>query len=239
VPALVEAGYRVITHDRRGFGNSSQPWGGYDYDSIASGWLAVRLAEFDRVPPAVPTDPDAVSRRTAEFVVDLVETVAGQYSGPDMGSRKVALPVAPVPVPSLTVSPVARLSPLGKYRLAVGGALRASGPRVRKPAAVWLVTVRVPVTATADAGTLEASESTCRGRRRPRFVRLRLHRPPQPSSVLRRQGKGQSPLLTPGRPDGEREGAPSGYVSRDESSSGPGGLMAGSSSAHLSMAFSG
>src|SRR5664280_1495540 len=49
------------------------------YDSITAGWLAVRLAEFDRVPPAVPTDPDAVSRRTAEFVVDLVETAAGQY----------------------------------------------------------------------------------------------------------------------------------------------------------------
>lgn len=35
VPALVEAGYRVITYDRRGFGQSSQPWGGYDYDTFA------------------------------------------------------------------------------------------------------------------------------------------------------------------------------------------------------------
>lgn len=25
--ALVDAGYRVITYDRRGFGRSSQPWG--------------------------------------------------------------------------------------------------------------------------------------------------------------------------------------------------------------------
>ena len=36
VPALVDAGYRVITYDRRGFGQSSQPWNGYDYDTLAA-----------------------------------------------------------------------------------------------------------------------------------------------------------------------------------------------------------
>ena len=36
VPALIDAGYRVITYDRRGFGNSSQPWSGYDYDTFAA-----------------------------------------------------------------------------------------------------------------------------------------------------------------------------------------------------------
>ncbi len=36
VPALVAAGYRVITYDRRGFGQSSQPWSGYDYDTFAA-----------------------------------------------------------------------------------------------------------------------------------------------------------------------------------------------------------
>jgi non-heme chloroperoxidase len=36
VPALVFAGHRVITYDRRGFGSSSQPWGGYDYDTFAA-----------------------------------------------------------------------------------------------------------------------------------------------------------------------------------------------------------
>lgn len=35
VKALVEAGFRVIAYDRRGFGASSQPWSGYDYDSLA------------------------------------------------------------------------------------------------------------------------------------------------------------------------------------------------------------
>jgi pimeloyl-ACP methyl ester carboxylesterase len=36
VPALVGAGHRVITYDRRGFGWSSQPWDGYDYDTLAA-----------------------------------------------------------------------------------------------------------------------------------------------------------------------------------------------------------
>jgi non-heme chloroperoxidase len=36
VPALVAAGFRVITYDRRGFGASSQPWNGYDYDTFAA-----------------------------------------------------------------------------------------------------------------------------------------------------------------------------------------------------------
>ena len=36
VPALVAAGRRVVTYDRRGFGQSSQPWGGYDYDTFAA-----------------------------------------------------------------------------------------------------------------------------------------------------------------------------------------------------------
>ena len=35
VAALLNAGYRVITYDRRGFGWSSQPATGYDYDTFA------------------------------------------------------------------------------------------------------------------------------------------------------------------------------------------------------------
>ena len=35
VPVLLDAGYRVITYDRRGFGKSSQPTAGYDYDTFA------------------------------------------------------------------------------------------------------------------------------------------------------------------------------------------------------------
>jgi pimeloyl-ACP methyl ester carboxylesterase len=36
IPVLVDAGHRVITYDRRGFGNSSQPASGYDYDTFAA-----------------------------------------------------------------------------------------------------------------------------------------------------------------------------------------------------------
>jgi pimeloyl-ACP methyl ester carboxylesterase len=32
---LAGSGYRVIAYDRRGFGRSSQPWGGYDYNTLA------------------------------------------------------------------------------------------------------------------------------------------------------------------------------------------------------------
>jgi non-heme chloroperoxidase len=34
--ALTEAGYRVIAYDRRGFGESYKPWGGFDYDTLAA-----------------------------------------------------------------------------------------------------------------------------------------------------------------------------------------------------------
>lgn len=44
--ALVEAGYQVITYDRRGFGKSSQPWNGYDYDTLAQDLKAL-MDELD------------------------------------------------------------------------------------------------------------------------------------------------------------------------------------------------
>ena len=39
--ALVDAGYRVIAYDRRGFGRSSQPGGGYNYNTYADDLAAV------------------------------------------------------------------------------------------------------------------------------------------------------------------------------------------------------
>ena len=36
VPALTEAGYRVVTYDRRGFGDTTKTESGYDYDTLAA-----------------------------------------------------------------------------------------------------------------------------------------------------------------------------------------------------------
>lgn len=39
--AIADAGYRAISYDRRGFGRSSQPWTGYDYDTLTDDLAAV------------------------------------------------------------------------------------------------------------------------------------------------------------------------------------------------------
>ncbi len=41
---MVEAGFRTIAYDRRGFGHSDQPWEGYDYDSLTDDLAAVIAA---------------------------------------------------------------------------------------------------------------------------------------------------------------------------------------------------
>ena len=43
---LLEAGYRVISYDRRGFGRSSRPAVGYDFDTLA-GDIEKLLVELD------------------------------------------------------------------------------------------------------------------------------------------------------------------------------------------------
>jgi len=53
IPALLDAGHRVITYDRRGFGKSSQPTSGYDYDTFAEDLRALithlKLTNFSLV----------------------------------------------------------------------------------------------------------------------------------------------------------------------------------------------
>ena len=39
--AIANSGYRTIAYDRRGFGRSSQPWTGYDYDTLADDLASV------------------------------------------------------------------------------------------------------------------------------------------------------------------------------------------------------
>jgi len=46
VPALLEAGCRVIAYDRRGFGDSSKPTFGYDYDTLAEDLHSI-ITELD------------------------------------------------------------------------------------------------------------------------------------------------------------------------------------------------
>ncbi|AZZ56817.1 alpha/beta fold hydrolase [Rathayibacter iranicus] len=46
VPALAEAGYRVITYDRRGFGRSDKPLTGYTYETLTED-LHTLLTELD------------------------------------------------------------------------------------------------------------------------------------------------------------------------------------------------
>lgn len=43
---LASHGYRCIAYDRRGFGRSSQPWEGYDYDTFADD-LAELIEKLD------------------------------------------------------------------------------------------------------------------------------------------------------------------------------------------------
>ena len=51
--ALAERGFRVIVPDRRGFGRSDQPWGGYDYDTFADDVAAVVLEAGVKEPVAL------------------------------------------------------------------------------------------------------------------------------------------------------------------------------------------
>ena len=71
LPALLDAGYRVITYDRRGFGAPSQPTVGYDYDTFAADLRGlmdvldlrdVTLAGFSMAPARSPATCGATTR---------------------------------------------------------------------------------------------------------------------------------------------------------------------------------
>jgi pimeloyl-ACP methyl ester carboxylesterase len=66
---LLAEGYRVITYDRRGFGNSSQPSSGYDYDTFAAD-LNTLMTELDLHSEliTIPGGPHAINWTHADFV---------------------------------------------------------------------------------------------------------------------------------------------------------------------------
>jgi non-heme chloroperoxidase len=84
VPALLDAGYRVITYDRRGFGQSSQPTAGYDYDTFAADLSA--LLEYLDLRDAVLVGHSMGTGEVTRYL--------GRY-----GSARVARGVLVAPIP--------------------------------------------------------------------------------------------------------------------------------------------
>jgi non-heme chloroperoxidase len=84
VPVLLEAGYRVITYDRRGFGKSSQPSSGYDYDTFAADLNS--LLEYLDLTGAVLAGHSMGSGEVTRYL--------GRY-----GSARVAKGVLVAPIP--------------------------------------------------------------------------------------------------------------------------------------------
>src|ERR1700752_3170470 len=84
VPVLLGSGHRVITYDRRGFGQSSQPAVGYDYDTFAADLAALldRLDLWDAVLVGHSMGTGEATRFLATY-----------------GSRRVAKGVLVAPIP--------------------------------------------------------------------------------------------------------------------------------------------
>jgi pimeloyl-ACP methyl ester carboxylesterase len=85
VGVLLDKGYRVITYDCRGFGNSSQPSFGYDYDTFAEDFNTL-IAKLDLRDVVLV----GFSMGTGE-----VTRYLGKY-----GSERVSKAVLMAPVPS-------------------------------------------------------------------------------------------------------------------------------------------
>src|SRR3712207_6835291 len=77
VLALVDAGYRVITYDRRGFGKSSQPWHGYEYETFSDDLAALldHLALTDVILIGFSMGGGEVVRYLSRFGADRVSKI--------------------------------------------------------------------------------------------------------------------------------------------------------------------
>ncbi|MBO0913683.1 alpha/beta fold hydrolase [Streptomyces laculatispora] len=109
LPVLLGAGYRVITYDRRGFGRSSRPVTGYDYDTFAED-LSTVMEMLDL--------QDAV---LAGFSMGTGEVT--RYLG-NHGSRRVGLAVLVAPVPPYLLK--ADDNPAGVDQSVFDGIMRAA-----------------------------------------------------------------------------------------------------------------
>ena len=80
---IAGSGDRVIAHDRRGFGRSSQPWGGYDYDTLADDLSAFGVPTLIIHGTADRTVPIAAAGRAAHAGIALSTLV--EYEGAPHG----------------------------------------------------------------------------------------------------------------------------------------------------------
>ena len=76
--ALLAAGYRVITYDRRGFGRSSKPTSGYDYDTFTADLdVLLRVLDLkDAILVGFSMGTGEVARYVARYGTDRVAKVA-------------------------------------------------------------------------------------------------------------------------------------------------------------------
>jgi non-heme chloroperoxidase len=77
VPALQQAGYRVVAYDRRGFGRSDKPHGGYDYDTLAEDvqWVITSLDLHDVTLVGFSMGGGEVARYVSRYGVERVHSV--------------------------------------------------------------------------------------------------------------------------------------------------------------------
>ena len=76
--ALLAAGYRVITYDRRGFGRSSRPTSGYDYDTFTADLdVLLRVLDLkDAILVGFSMGTGEVARYVAQYGTDRVAKIA-------------------------------------------------------------------------------------------------------------------------------------------------------------------
>jgi non-heme chloroperoxidase len=98
VPALKAAGYRVITYDRRGFGQSDKPLTGYDYDTLTddlAGLLdALELKDVTLV--GFSMGGGEVSRYIANYGEELLRSVVFASAVPPMLLKTPDNPTGPL-----------------------------------------------------------------------------------------------------------------------------------------------